>query len=66
MPPVAIFSRRTYCPNLTPSFGSSYVAPMALLNVIVVACANHRRRRTLTLLKQLEQEQRHGFRWYES
>jgi hypothetical protein len=39
---------------------------MALFNVIVVACANHRRSRTLTLLKQLEEEQRHGFRWYES
>jgi hypothetical protein len=39
---------------------------MALFNVIVVACANHRRDRTLTLMKQVEQEQRHGFRWYES
>ena len=50
----------------TPSFGDSYVAPMALFNVIVVAFANYRRTRTLTLMKQLEQEQRHGFRSYES
>src|SRR6202142_1930889 len=50
----------------TPSFGASYVAPMALLNVLVVACANYKRGRTLTIVKQLEQEQRHGFRWYES
>jgi len=39
---------------------------MALLNVIVVACANYKRSRTLTLLKKVEEEQRHGFRWYES
>jgi hypothetical protein len=32
----------------------------------VLACANHRRSRTLKLVKHLEQEQRHGFRWYES
>jgi len=50
----------------TPSFGTSYVAPMALLNVIVVACANYKRSRTLALLKKVEEEQRHGFRWYES
>jgi hypothetical protein len=39
---------------------------MALFNVIVVACANHRRGRALSLMKRVEQEQRHGFRWYES
>ena len=49
----------------TPSFGDSYVAPMALMNVIVVACANYRRARTLALMKKVEQEQKHGFRWYE-
>jgi DNA-binding MurR/RpiR family transcriptional regulator len=65
--PIGQFAHESFRTSIeTPSFGSSYVAPMALFNVIVVACANHRRRRTLTLLKQLEQEQRHGFRWYES
>jgi RpiR family carbohydrate utilization transcriptional regulator len=65
--PIGQFAHESFLTSIeTPSFGSSYVAPMALFNVIVVACANHRRRRTLTLLKQLEQEQRHGFRWYES
>jgi len=49
-----------------PSFGSSYVAPLALFNVIIVACANQQHARTLNLVKQLEQEERHGFRWYES
>ena len=49
----------------TPSFGDSYVAPMALMNVIVVACANYRRARTLALMQKVEEEQKHGFRWYE-
>ncbi len=65
--PIGEFAHDSFLTSIeTPSFGSSYVAPMALFNVIVVACANHRRDRTLTLMKQVEQEQRHGFRWYES
>jgi DNA-binding MurR/RpiR family transcriptional regulator len=48
----------------SPSFGGSYVAPMAFLNVLVVACANHRRARTLALLKEADKEQRSAFRWY--
>lgn len=50
----------------TPSFGASYVAAMAFLNVVIVACANYQRTRTLSLLKKVEEEQRHGFRWYEA
>jgi DNA-binding MurR/RpiR family transcriptional regulator len=48
-----------------PSFGASYVAPMALMNAIVVACSNFRRAHTLTLLKKVAEEQKHGSRWYE-
>jgi RpiR family carbohydrate utilization transcriptional regulator len=48
----------------TPSFGASYVAPFALFNTIVVACANYRRGHTLVLLKEIQQEQQRGFRWY--
>ena len=65
--PIGQFAHEFFLTSIaTPSIGSSYVAPMALFNVIVVACANHQRSRTLKLVKQLEQEQRHGFRWYES
>jgi DNA-binding MurR/RpiR family transcriptional regulator len=65
--PIGQFAHESFLTSVeTPSFGDSYVAPMALFNVIVVTCANYRRSRTLTLMKQLEQEQRHGFRWYES
>jgi RpiR family carbohydrate utilization transcriptional regulator len=49
----------------TPSFGASYVAPMALFNAIVVACSNFRRSHTLALLKKVAEEQKHGSRWYE-
>lgn len=49
-----------------PSFGASYVAPVALVNVILMACANHKRARTLTVLRQAEEEQKHGFRWFDS
>jgi DNA-binding MurR/RpiR family transcriptional regulator len=50
----------------TPSYGASYVAPIALCNAIVVACANHRRARTLSVIRQMALEQKHGFRWYEA
>lgn len=65
--PIGQFAHECYLTSVdTPSFGASYVAAMALLNVIVVACANYRRPRTMTILKKVEQEQRHGFRWYEN
>ena len=46
------------------SFGASYVAPLALVNAILIACASHKRGRTLNLLRQVETEQKHGFRWF--
>jgi RpiR family carbohydrate utilization transcriptional regulator len=46
------------------SFGASYVAPVSLLNAILAACAQYRRPHTLTLLKEIAEEQRKGFRWY--
>jgi|HubBroStandDraft_6_1064221.scaffolds.fasta_scaffold10636_3 RpiR family carbohydrate utilization transcriptional regulator len=65
--PVARFADECFLASVgTPSFGASYVAPIALLNVILVACANYRRGRTLSLLKQAADEQRLGFRWYDA
>jgi DNA-binding MurR/RpiR family transcriptional regulator len=64
--PVARFADECFLASVeTPSFGASYVAPIALIDVLLVACANYRRGRTLSLLKQAEAEQRVGFRWYE-
>ena len=48
-----------------PPFGASYIAPMAVLNAMLVACANHRRSRTLSLLRAADREERHGARWYQ-
>lgn len=47
-----------------PHFGSSYVAPMAVLDAIVSAIANRRRARTMSILKQMEEDQKTGYRWY--
>lgn len=64
--PIARFSDECYLSSVeTASFGSSYVAPIALLNLFIVTCANHRRSRTMKMLKEAEAEQRLGFRWYE-
>jgi DNA-binding MurR/RpiR family transcriptional regulator len=49
----------------SPSFTGSYVAPMALLNTIIVACAHLRPKRALAMLSRTEQEYRTGDRWYQ-
>ena len=43
----------------------SYVAPMALFNAILVACAHIKPKRSLALLRQSEAEYRSGPRWYD-
>ncbi|HEX4019722.1 MAG TPA: MurR/RpiR family transcriptional regulator [Acidobacteriaceae bacterium] len=48
----------------THSFGASYVAPLALINAILTGCANCNRTRTLKVLRQAEDEQKRGFRWF--
>ena len=50
----------------TPSFGASYVAPMALIDAIVAAVGNLKRGRIMSLIKQADEEQRRGFRWYQA
>lgn len=65
--PVARFADECFLASVeTHHFGASYVAPMALFNFILVACANYRRKHTLALLKEVSQEQQRGFRWYDS
>jgi RpiR family carbohydrate utilization transcriptional regulator len=46
------------------SFGASYAAPVALLNAILAAVGHYRRPQTLALAKEIAEEQRKGFRWY--
>jgi len=47
------------------TFSGSYVAPMALLNAIVLTCAEIAPSRALALLRQTEKEYLSGPRWYE-
>ena len=63
--PIAQHSDEFFLASIeAPSFGVSYVAPLALINAILMACASHKRGRTLNLLRQVEEEQKHGFRWF--
>lgn len=45
-------------------FGASYAAPIALLNAMLTAIGEFRRPRTVELVRQLDEEQRRGSRWY--
>jgi RpiR family carbohydrate utilization transcriptional regulator len=46
------------------SFGASYAAPVALLNSLLAAVGQYRRTQTLAIVKEIAEEQRKGFRWY--
>ncbi len=64
--PIARFADECFIVSVeTCHFGDSYAGPMALLNIILVACANYRRGRALALAREAAQEQQYGFRWYE-
>jgi len=64
--PIARFAHENLIASVeTCHFGDSYVGPMALLDVVLVACANYRRKYALALAREAAQEQRRGFRWYE-
>ncbi len=49
----------------SPSFTGSYVAPLALVNAIIVACAHIQPKRALEILGRTEQEYRTGGRWFQ-
>jgi DNA-binding MurR/RpiR family transcriptional regulator len=64
--PIARFAHENLIASVeTCHFGDSYVGPMALLDVVLVACANYRRKYALALAREAAQEQQRGFRWYE-
>jgi DNA-binding MurR/RpiR family transcriptional regulator len=51
-------------PVVSPSFLNSYVAPMAAINAIHVACAHIDPKRSLTRLRPTDREYASGPRWY--
>jgi RpiR family transcriptional regulator, carbohydrate utilization regulator len=46
------------------SFSLSFTAPISLIEAIVSACGEYRRPLTLAVAKEIAEEQRKGFRWY--
>jgi DNA-binding MurR/RpiR family transcriptional regulator len=46
------------------SFGASYTAPMALANAILASVGDFRRSHTMTIVRELAEEQRRGPRWF--
>ena len=49
----------------SPSFTGSYVAPMALVNAITLACTHLQPKRALAILRRAEEDYRSGERWYQ-
>lgn len=63
--PVARFSNEFFVVGVEgESLRSSYVAPMALADILISASANVQRKRSMKLLREASEEQKHGYRWY--
>ena len=62
--PLARFANECFLAPVEATFTNSYVAPSSFINVLFTICAHYRRPRTLAVLKKVDREQRHGFRWY--
>lgn len=63
--PIARYAQKHLIAGVvSPSFLNSYVAPMALINAIHVACAHLDPKRSLTQLKPTDKEYLSGARWY--
>jgi RpiR family carbohydrate utilization transcriptional regulator len=45
-------------------FGASYTAPIALANSMLTAIGEFRRTRTMQIVRELDEEQRRGSRWF--
>jgi RpiR family carbohydrate utilization transcriptional regulator len=46
------------------SFGASYAAPIALFNAMLTAIGEFRHARTMQIVREVDEEQRKGSRWY--
>ena len=63
--PLARSANETFLAGIeTTSFGASYVAPVALLNSLLAACGQIRAPETLEIVREISEEQRHGYRWF--
>lgn len=48
------------------SFAASYVAPLAVIDLITAGVGSLRRKQVVKRLKEADQEQKHGYRWYQT
>lgn len=62
--PIARFANQCFLTSVEAPFSSSYAAPISFINVLFAICARSFPKRTLTVLKKVDYEQRHGYRWY--
>lgn len=63
--PVARYANEYFVtPTEGPLYAGSYVAALGLINALLVVCSHYRRGRTLNVFRELEKEQRTGFRWF--
>lgn len=62
--PLVRFAHQSFLTPVEAPFSNSYVAPISFINILFTLCAHQRRARTLAILKKVDQEQRHGYRWY--
>jgi len=59
--PLARYADETFLAGIeTTSFGASYVAPVALLNALLASCGQIRSSETMTIVREISEEQRHG------
>jgi RpiR family carbohydrate utilization transcriptional regulator len=65
--PLARFSNElVIVPTNSLSFAASYVAPIALIDLITAAVGSLRRKQVVDRLQEADQEQKHGYRWYQT
>ena len=63
--PIARFCDASWITSIAnPSFLGSYVAPIAAMDALIVACAHLRPKRSLEVLQYKDREFRSGTRWY--
>lgn len=65
--PLARFSNEmVIVPTNSLSFAASYVAPIALIDLITAGVGNLRRKEVVDRLREADFEQKHGYRWYQT
>ncbi len=65
--PLARFSNElVIVPTNSLSFAASYVAPIALIDLITAGVGSLRRKQVVDRLKEADHEQKHGYRWYQT